>query len=99
MSDLRTIIAAAIKREDDLRVCKLSDADIRFMAAAVADDLTKYLPPIFASAIHAYADSELSAMSYHGDPSGLPVMKKLNREAAQIANYATTSEKWNGKKG
>lgn len=35
MTDIRTRIAAAIKDVDDTRVCKLSDADIKFMADAV----------------------------------------------------------------
>jgi len=39
MSDLRTRIMAALSKEDQLRVCKLSDADIRFMADAVIAEL------------------------------------------------------------
>jgi hypothetical protein len=39
MSDLRTRIMAALSKEDQLRVCKLSDADIRFMADAVIREL------------------------------------------------------------
>ena len=35
MSDLHGRITAALLREDQLRVCKLSDADIKFMADAV----------------------------------------------------------------
>lgn len=36
---LRTRIIAALTKEDQLRVCKLSDADIRFMADAVIREL------------------------------------------------------------
>jgi hypothetical protein len=36
---LRSKIAAALLKEDQLRVCKLSDADIRFMADAVIEAL------------------------------------------------------------
>lgn len=37
--NLRTRITAALKDVDDMRVCKLSDADIRFMADAVICEL------------------------------------------------------------
>lgn len=40
MSDLHGRITAALLREDQLRVCKLSDADIKFMADAVMEVLT-----------------------------------------------------------
>jgi len=39
MSDLHGRITAALLREDQLRVCKLSDADIKFMADAVIREL------------------------------------------------------------
>lgn len=39
MSDLHSRITAALLREDQLRVCKLSDADIKFMADAVIREL------------------------------------------------------------
>ena len=39
MDSLRTRITAALTEEDQLRVCKLSDADIRFMADAVIREL------------------------------------------------------------
>lgn len=39
MSDLHDRITAALFREDQLRVCKLSDADIKFMADAVIAEL------------------------------------------------------------
>ena len=37
--DLRTRIAAAIRAVDDMRVCKLSDADIKFIVDAVMREL------------------------------------------------------------
>lgn len=39
MTDLHSRITAALLREDQLRVCKLSDADIKFMADAVIAEL------------------------------------------------------------
>jgi len=67
------------------------------LAAAIADFLSRYLPPIVASAIHSYAQSEIVAIDYHGGQAGeREAMEKLHREAAQIANYATTHEKWSG---
>ena len=36
---LRTRIAAAIRAVDDMRVCKLSDADIKFITDAVIREL------------------------------------------------------------
>lgn len=42
MDSLRTRITAALTAEDQLRVCKLSDADIRFMADAVIRELKPY---------------------------------------------------------
>ena len=39
MTDLRTRIAAAIRAVDDMRVCKLSDADIKFIVEAVIREL------------------------------------------------------------
>ena len=97
MSDtLRTRIAAALLREDQLRVCKLSDADIKFMADAVIAELTAAIPPIVATAIQGYAQSELAGMSYHGaSKDAFEVMEKMNREALQIAQYATKHEDWN----
>ena len=88
--DLRTRIAAAI---ESVRIQR--DGDAAFMADAVMEVITVHIPPIVASAIHSYADSEITAMSYHGDPSDLAAMEKLNKEAAQIANYATKHERWN----
>lgn len=38
-ADLRTRIESAILTEDQLRVCKLSDADIRYIADAVIREL------------------------------------------------------------
>lgn len=37
--NLRTRIAAAIRAVDDMRVCKLSDADIKFITDAVIREL------------------------------------------------------------
>ena len=39
MTDLRTRIAAAIRAVDDMRVCKLHDADIKFITEAVIGEL------------------------------------------------------------
>ena len=39
MTDLRTRIAAAIRAVDDMRVCKLHDADIKFITEAVIREL------------------------------------------------------------
>ena len=39
MNDLRTRITAAIREVDDMRVCKLSDADIKFIVDAVIREL------------------------------------------------------------
>ena len=89
---LRGLVAAAISGVDDWR----GVTDPAILADAVMELITVHVPPIFASAIHAYADAELTAMNYHGNPAGLAAMKKLNREAAQIANYATMHERWNG---
>jgi len=107
MSDLRTRIAKKLhalyastdfidSAWDDLHPMTqekwLRDAD------AVIRELTVIIPPIVASAIHSYADSELAAMSYHGgSKDAFEAMEKLNTEAANIANYATTHQKWNGK--
>jgi hypothetical protein len=69
----------------------LGDAD------AVMEMLTLHIPPIVASAIHAYADEQLAALSHHGHAEAICEMNRLNMHAANIANYATTHEKWNGK--
>lgn len=37
--NLTNRIAAAIRAVDDMRVCKLSDADIKFIAAAIVEEL------------------------------------------------------------
>ena len=39
--NLRTRIAAAIRAVDDMRVCKLSDADIKFIVEAVIRELSE----------------------------------------------------------
>lgn len=65
------------------------------VAAAVRDVLEIWLPPLFASAIHAYADSELTALPGYGDdPTAADTLERLNNEAASIAAYAFTSNKW-----
>jgi hypothetical protein len=103
MTGLRDMIAEAIygvmlpwdgfpfnQLTDTAKAIYLEQAD------AVMEVITAHVPPIVASAIQGYAQSELVAMSYHGDPAGLASMKRLNREAAGIAQYATTHEDWNG---
>lgn len=110
MTDLRDKIAATIYchilfRALDQCECGASfdgfcgralDAYAAHVADAVIRELTIWIPPIFASAIHAWADSELAAISHHGSPGEYEMLKRLNQEAAQIANYATTHERWNG---
>lgn len=67
------------------------------LADAVIRELTEAIPPIVATAIQGFAQSELAAMSYHGgSKDAFEVMEKMNREALQIAKYATTHEDWNG---
>ena len=67
------------------------------VADAVIRELTEVIPPIVATAIQSYAQSELAAMSYHGGSrDAFEAMEKMNGEAAQIARYATTHEDWNG---
>lgn len=87
--DLRTRIAAVIANGRMVRSNnELADAVIR--------ELTEYIPPIFATAIQGFAQSELAAMSYHGaSKDAFEVMEKMNREALQIAQYATKHEDWN----
>ena len=99
MSDLRTRIADALKERYDGRAADWLDAPWEEVADAVMEVITAHIPPIVASAIHGYADSQIVALDYHGGGSAIEEMRRLNREAAQIANYATTHEKWNGKKG
>lgn len=67
------------------------------VADAVIRELTHAIPPIVATAIQGYAQSELAAMSYHGgSKDAFDLMEKMNREALQIALYATTHKDWNG---
>ena len=89
--NLRDRIAAVIRREVP---CHPPAADR--IADAVMEMLTVHIPPIVASAIHGYADSQIVALDYHGDGSAIEEMRRLNQEAAQIANYATKHERWNG---
>ena len=90
--DLRARIAAVVYDMDALHAKQWS-LDV---ADAVMEMLTVNIPPIVASAIHGYADSQIVALDYHGDGSAIDEMRRLNSEAAQIANYATTHERWNG---
>lgn len=89
MSDLRTRIAAIIDREVDGFWEPLAVAD------AVIRELNIWIPPIVASAIHSYADSQLAALSHHGHPEAIWELNRLNNHAASIANYATTHKRWN----
>lgn len=102
MSDnLRDRIAAALGNVDVVLDGwdYLNDTSKFLLADAVMEVITVHVPPILASAIHAYADSELAGLNYHGgSKDAFEGMEKLNREAAQIANYATTHERWNGGK-
>lgn len=66
----------------------------RHVSACIVDAMERWLPPLFASAIHGYADSELCGYSYHGDGSAIYALEKLNKEATQVAAYALTSTKW-----
>jgi hypothetical protein len=93
LSDLRSRIIAALEASFD----RFGVDDYNLMADAVMELITKHIPPIVASAIHGYADSQIVALDYHGDGSAIEEMRRLNREAAQIANYATTHEKWTGR--
>lgn len=102
MSDnLRDRIAAALKAEDEsLYICPFDGeptmASYDRLADAVIRELTEAIPPIVASAIQGYAQSELVAISHHGEASEYEAMKRLDREAMRIARYATTHEDWNG---
>ncbi|MFM8798691.1 MAG: hypothetical protein ACKODT_07020 [Fluviibacter sp.] len=91
---LRDRIAAVICGMDALHAKQWS-LDV---ADAVMEVITVHVPPIVASAIHGYADSQIVALDYHGDGSAIEEMRRLNNEAAQIANYATTHERWSGGK-
>lgn len=69
------------------------------VADAVQDVLELWLPPLFASAIHAYAEGEALSLPGCGpdgneDPSAEEVLQRLNNEAASIAQYALTSTNW-----
>ena len=70
--------------------------DCNGIADAVIRELTDAIPPIVASAIQGYAQSGLAALSHHGDDSAIEELKRMNKEALQIAQYATTHEDWNG---
>lgn len=92
MTDLRDRIVAAINGVDDWR----GVTDPTILADAVIRALTEAIPPIVASAIQGYVQSELAAISHHGEASEYEAMKRLDREAMQIALYATTHKDWNG---
>lgn len=99
-SDLRTRIAAVMEAHDVNSDCGCPGPITNWfdhMADAVIRELTESIPPIVATAIQGFAQSELAAMSYHGaSKDAFEVMEKMNREALQIAKYATTHEDWNG---
>lgn len=93
MSDLRDRIAAAIYNENPY-AWTLDQCDTA--ADAVIRELTEAIPPIVASAIQGHAQSGLAALSHHGDDSAIEELKRMNKEALHIAQYATTHEDWNG---
>lgn len=106
--DLRTRIAAvladALAADDSIVKVQYGAGatshivvDCNPLADAVIRELTDAIPPVVASAIQGWAQSELAAMSYHGgSKDAFDLMERLNREAMQIAQYATTHEDWNG---
>ena len=109
---LRTRIAAAVYQHTLFRALDQCECGAAFdgfcgrsldawadhVADAVMEMLTRHIPPIVASAIHSYADSELAAITHHGSPEEYEMLKRLNDNAAGIAHYATTHVKWNGAK-
>ena len=97
MSDLRDRIAAVLASvEVVLDGDHLNQTSAWLLADAVIRELTEAIPPIVASAIQGYAQSGLAALSHHGDDSAIEELKRMNKEALQIAQYATTHEDWNG---
>lgn len=70
--------------------------DVMAVADAVIRELTETIPPIVATAIKGYVQAELAAISHHGEAGEYEALKRLNREALQIAQYATTHKDWNG---
>lgn len=88
-NNLRDRIAAAIKQVDDMRVCKLSNADIKFIADAVIAELD--WENRITSAICSYAGSEQMALSHHDPNKGgteFDALTRLISEAPKIARYA-----------
>ena len=72
MTDLHSRITAALLREDQLRVCKLSDADIKFMADAVIREMG--------------LDAVISlARDWHNDYDATPAHDPRNPSEADIA--------------
>jgi hypothetical protein len=96
--DLRDRIAAALASvEVVLDVWdNLNETSTFLLADAVIRELTEAIPPIVATAIQGYAQSGLAALSHHGDASAIEELKRMNKEALHIAQYATTHEDWNG---
>lgn len=93
--DLRTRIAAVLNA--NLPVMEyLRPGDTEYAADAVIRELTEIIPPIVATAIQGYVQAELVAISHHGEAGEYEALKRLNREALQIAKYATTHKDWNG---
>jgi len=68
------------------------------VADAVMRIVNLHIPPILASAIHAYADEELVALRFQGGGTAVEQVEDLHRNAAQIAQYATTHAKWAGRR-
>jgi enolase len=73
--NLRDRIAAALLKEDQLRVCKLSDADIRYMTdavMAVLREVNDEIRPALRDALASWPDDDLPSMTYRtwlpGDP-------------------------------
>jgi hypothetical protein len=90
--DLRTRIANAIT---DGLIARRGHGHI---ADAIMEIITVHIPPIVASSIHAYADAELAALNYHGGGyTAAEQLEDLQNNAAGIANYATTNQRWNGR--
>ena len=96
MSDLRTRIAAALEGEQYVNLLGngYDYDDLLALADAVIRELD-YEERV-TSAIQGYAQSEMSALSYH-DPlcreTAYGAMRRLDMEARQIARYSMTYRK------
>ncbi len=98
-SSLRDRIAAVLASvEVVLDGDTLNETSAWLLAEAVRELITVHIPPIVASAIRGYAQSGLAALSHHGDDSAIEELKRMNKEALQIAQYATTHKDWNGER-